>query len=80
MKDALKRANEILGTPYQRWTSVSKHEGLTEDFIREFADKVNWCYISLCQHLSEDFICEFKDRVSWYYISIFQHLSEDFIR
>ena len=80
MKDTLEKANELLGTFYKDWKSVSRHKGLTEDFIREFANKVNWCYISLCQHLSEDFIREFKDRVSWYYISTFQHLSEDFIR
>ena len=80
MKNTLKRANEILGTNYQDWKSVSKHEGLTEDFIREFADKVNWYFISFCQYLSEDFIREFKDKVDWYWISRYQRLSEDFIR
>ena len=80
MRNVLKRANEILGTNYQDWKSVSKHEGLTEDFIREFADKVDWYFISFCQHLSEDFIREFKDKVDWYWISRYQRLSEDFIR
>ena len=40
---------------------------LTEDFIREFKDKVNWRYICKFQTLSDDFICEFireiKDNV-----------------
>ena len=80
MGDTLKRANAILGTDYQNWTDVSCHKGLTEDFIREFADEVNWFSISLYQHLSEDFIREFKDKVDWFSISEQQHLSEDFIR
>lgn len=78
MKDILKRANEILGTNYRYWKSVSMHEGLTEDFIREFADKVDWNCISRFQYLSEDFIREFKDRVDW--CSKHQHLSKEFIR
>ena len=80
MCDALERANAILGTDSQNWTDVSCHKGLTEDFIREFADEVNWCSISHYQHLSEDFIREFKDKVYWFSISEQQHLSENFIR
>ena len=80
MEDTLKRANAILGTDYQNWTDVSCHKGLTEDFIREFADEVNWFSISHYQHLSEDFIREFKDKVYWFSISEQQHLSENFIR
>ena len=52
---------------------------LSEDFIREFQDKVDWLYISRFQTLSEDFIREFKDKVWWKNIFINQKLSEDFI-
>ena len=52
----------------------------SEDFIREFKDKVDWMWISKSQTLSEEFIEEFKDRVNWKYISEYQTLSEDFIR
>lgn len=76
----LQRANEILGTNYQDWSALSYLGGLTEDFIREFADNVDWYAISLYQHLSEDFIREFADKVDWDGISKFQCLSEDFIR
>ena len=79
MDNALKRANAILGTTYRSWVKLSTHTGLTEEFIREFADMFDWEYISKCQHLSEDFIREFKDYVDWDYISSYQHLSEDFI-
>ena len=80
MEHTLKEANEVLGTNYQSWLSLSTHKGLTEDFIREFKDKVVWRWISIYQRLSEDFIREFKDKVDWYNISKYQYLSEDFIR
>ena len=80
MEHTLKEANEVLGTNYQSWLSLSTRKGLTEDFIREFADRVDWEWISQYQHLSEGFIREFADRVYWYWISKYKHLSEDFIR
>ena len=76
----LKRANEILGANYDNWERLSLCESLTEDFIQEFKDKVDWFSISRYPHLSEDFICKFADKVDWYYISAYQCLSEDFIR
>ena len=80
MEETLKIANEILGANCQSWKFVSLHEGLTEDFIREFADKVDWSWISMYQYLSEDFIKETQHLVDWSAISSCQHLSEDFIR
>ena len=80
MENALKRANKILGTNYEDWETLSEHRGLTEDFIREFADNVWWGNISEYQHLSEDFIREFKDRVDWDWIAKYQRLSKNFIR
>ena len=80
MENTLERANKILGTNYQDWQLASRHEGLTEDFIREFQDEVDWDWITECQELSEDFIREFKRKVDWDYISKYQRLSEDFIR
>ena len=80
MDSQLEKANEVLGTNYQDWFAISSHEGLTEDFIRVFADNVYWTAISTHQRLSEDFIREFKDRVIWHGISVWQCFSEDFIR
>lgn len=80
MESALKRANKILGTNYQDLRYVSRHKGLTEDFIREFQDEVDWESISFYQLLSEDFIGEFQYQVDWQLISARQSLSEDFIR
>ena len=62
------------------WAKISYGVKLTENFIREFANKVTWGYISECQTLSESFIREFSDKVSWWWISQNQTLSENFIR
>jgi len=62
------------------WAYISYSYKLSEEFIREFKDKVCWYDISGYQKLSEDFIREFKDKVNWHNISAYQKLSEDFIR
>ena len=51
---------------------------LSESFIREFKNKVNWYWISMSQELSEDFIREFQDKVDWSRISIYQKLADSF--
>jgi len=61
------------------WGAISMYQ-ISEEFIREFQDKVNWNYISKYQKLSESFIIEFQDKVNWVYISPNQKLSEEFIR
>ena len=62
------------------WHLISEYQNLSEDFIREFQDKLYWCYISQFQHLSENFIREFQNKVLWDQICGHQYLSEDFIR
>ena len=55
------------------------YQKLSEDFIREFQDKVIWRNISACQKLSENFIRKFQDKVDWANIFVYQKLSENFI-
>ena len=52
---------------------------MSEDFVNEHVDEVNWYYISEYQKLSEDFIDKYIDKVNWGNISMYQKLSEDFI-
>ena len=61
------------------WTRISQII-LSEDFIREFKDKVDWYWISIRQTLSEPFIKEFKDKVDWEEITEYQTLSENYIK
>jgi len=51
------------------WNQISANQILSEDFIREFqdkinCDKVNCIDISMYQTLSEDFIREFQNKVN----------------
>ena len=62
------------------WEKISIFQTLSEEFIREFQDKVQWEYISMGQELSEYFIREFQDKLDWEEISEHQELSEYFIR
>ena len=83
--DRLEFLNKELGTNYisldeVNWGNISLFRKLSENFIREFQNKLEWFWISIYQKLSEDFIREFQDKVNWGYISIHQKLSEDFIR
>ena len=62
------------------WYYISSRQKLSEEFIREFVDKVNWFYISESQKLSNKFIKKFKDKVNWNYISREQKLSHNLIK
>jgi len=64
----------------EQWKEISIYKYLSEEFIKEFKDKVYWRYISYYQKLSEEFIREFIDKVDWSRISSSQKLSEEFIR
>jgi hypothetical protein len=64
----------------QDWDSISCKNYLSEEFIREFSDKVDWFYICKYQKLSEEFIKDYSIQVYWGQISQYQKLSEEFIR
>jgi protein tyrosine/serine phosphatase len=53
---------------------------LSEKFIKEFENKVDWDCISICQELSEEFIEKFQNKIDWQFISWYQKLNEKFIR
>lgn len=61
------------------WDEKSKSP-LSESYIRQHADKLNWDQISIYQTLSESFMREFKSELDWFFISRYQKLSESFIR
>ncbi len=58
---------------------ISHHSVLSEDFIREYEDRVVWGYICDKQNLSEDFVREFKVKVFWGYDNLYRNLSPEFI-
>ena len=54
---------------------IGKYQKLSEDFITEFGDKINWAFISKYQDLSQKFI--FENNLLTYDLS-YQNLSDEF--
>lgn len=52
---------------------------LSEEFIQEFKDRLNWFDICQYQKLSISFMIKFSDYLSWKHVSEFQTLTEEFI-
>jgi hypothetical protein len=57
------------------WYSISYEYTLSENFIREFKDKVNWTSITFIQKLSENFVREFQVKVNYDYVLYYQNLN-----
>lgn len=77
---SVKEVEAIRAGAETNWGELSCSRVLSEDFMREFHDKVDWTAVSERQTLSEDFIREFQDKVDWRGVSWGQTVSEDFIR
>ena len=61
------------------WPAVT-NLNLSENFIREFRDYIDWEQMSLKRDLSHEFILEFKHRFNWEYMLDFHKFSEDILR
>lgn len=61
------------------WYDISTKYFLSDNFIRDFHDKLNLVYVCEHQSVSEDIMREFQDEIGWDVISKYQTLSEDFI-
>lgn len=55
---------ELLKNSTVDWPWISEHKELSEEFIREFQDKVSWWHIFNYQKLSKEFRGEFfEDKI-----------------
>lgn len=75
-----KEYEEIVNKYDGNFRSIFFNETLSEDFIREFQDKVDWDLISKYQALTEKFIEEFQDKVNWINVALYQFVSYDFLK
>ena len=50
---------------------ISQNQTLSEKFIREFQNDLDWYWISKKQNLSDNFIVEFEEKMNWvgYFLS-----------
>ena len=55
---------------------VSSSGSLSEEFMREFADKLDWSVISMHQKLSESFLREIRYKIDWRYYCRTNFISE----
>ena len=47
------------------WFTISMVPNIGDEFIREFADKLDWPNVSRIQKLSDDLIYELKHYINW---------------
>ena len=63
------------------WTVIPNDFELSEGFMREFQDKLNWITVSRCRKLSDEFIIEFQNKIEFnYYCEYNQYISENIVR
>lgn len=65
---------------YSCWSQICEHQELSEPFIEEFKDKVNWKVISYKQKLSKEMIHKYANKLEWRYIVANQKLDQKFIK
>lgn len=53
--------------------------GFSEEFIKEFADKINWSYLTKYQSFEHDELCKYANRIDWKVASQYQILPEPII-
>ena len=64
---------------FKLWDVISVYQTLSEQFMREFKNKVNWEGVSAHQELSDDFVLEFKDRLNWETLCRYRNLNSGLI-
>ena len=60
------------------WETITKHQKLSEQFMRDFNHKLDWRYLPVYQEMSEAFIKAYADKF-WWGDFPYEKLSEDFI-
>ena len=62
------------------WEEISQQGDLSDEFIEQYADKLNWTALCYNQIISENILRKFKDKVNWETVCGGQILSLEFIR
>lgn len=78
-EDFIRRYRIELEKYYSFWSSICETQDLSEEFIEEFADKVNWKVISYRQKLSRRMIEKYADKLDWKYMIANQKFDQKFI-
>jgi hypothetical protein len=60
--------------------NISRYQNLSEEFINQYKDKLEWKNITIYQNLSEKFIEKYSKKIIWNFIPIRQTVSYKFIK
>ena len=63
-EDVLSYEYQTEGHINQYW-NCSLYTDLSEEFVREYREHLNWYNISLVQPLTNDFVREFRKEINW---------------
>ena len=66
--------------PRPWWNIIVQNQKLSEEFMREFKDKLDMLCVGTSQIMSEKFIEEMKDKLAFKTVARYHRLSEEFIR
>ena len=55
---------------YEDWLIISSNGKLSEEFMREFKQKIHWRVTYIHQTISDDFLIELQDTMNWSYYFI----------
>jgi hypothetical protein len=58
---------------------VLKVSNVSEAFLRDFKDRIDWRTVSMRQKISLEFVREFAHLIDWRYLSYNSHLTGDII-
>lgn len=79
-EDQLKIFIDKFGDDEDFWMIISAMQELSEEFMREYADKIYWDNATTSQKMSEQFMIEYADKLNWDHLCRFgRNLSEQFI-
>lgn len=59
---------------------ISCYHPLSEQFISEFADRLEWIYISSAQKMSEEFMNKYEHKLDFHFLPQYRRLSNEFIK
>ena len=60
--------------------SISMRADLSESFVRDFQDRLNWTKVTMYRDNSSEFLDEFAERIEWRHLGHNKHLTDAQIR
>jgi len=79
LRSLIKKGKMSIGVGNQNFVVISSYQKLTEEFLEDFKDELDWFFISIKQELSEHQMEKYEDKLDWWLLSQWQNMSSEFI-